>query len=322
MMPTSNSQSDNGKFAVKYRLPTAIVLTTLLFLWASLRPLDVSHDTDLYVDMFNNYFSESGGRFSELLFGWIASALVVILEDIPNGREIGGRTFLVFIALIESILFFLILKRKKVAEAVLMAFGFGPLIFLDVIRQGLAMLLAGLFVLEDRSKKIYLIAAAMATHIVAAIALLRLHLNKKHYKAVFVSAIVLLIVVYVLQDHLQGRYDYYVRVGYFQKFEEFEFSLNRISILNIFVVIFFFFAGAIGGFSKPETAILVTLYLSSIIFPLMFRVYFFYFFVMACSRDMLMPGKRITHVLFNIGYAFILLRFAMNAFQIFDKPAI
>lgn len=307
---------------MRYRLPTAIFLSSLFFISAALRPLDVAHDTDLYVEMFNNYFTEGVDRFSELVFGWIAGFLVAIFDMIPNGREIGVRFFLVLLALLESLLFFLILKRKNTVEAIIMAFGFGPLIFLDIIRQGLAMLLAGLFVAGERSKKIYLIGAALATHIVAAVAILKLQLNRRHLMAILASTFVFIVVVYLLRDHLQGRLDYYFRIGYFQPLDELEFSLANFSVLNILVILFFFFAGAVGGFAKFETFVLITLYLTSIIFPLTFRVYFFYFFVMSCSRDMLMPIKCITHALFNIGYSLILLRFAMNAFQMFDKPPV
>lgn len=300
-----------------YRLPTAFFLSLLFFLWAAFRPIDLAHDTDLYLRVFENYFLEDGERFSELVFDWIASGLAVFFKEIPWGREIGGRFFLVFVALLEGVLFFFILKRKSPIEAVITAWGFGPLMMLDVIRQGLAMLLAGVFFSAKRPRLFFLI-AAFATHIVAVVSLLRIHLEKGQVKYAVIAFGSSLLIAFALMETLQGRYDYYVRIGYFFELGDGAVSLSNFSIANVVVISFILFGALIKGFTKTEAIVLLCLYLPSIVFPLLFRVYFFYFFVMACSRDMLMKGDRLSHILFNVGYAIILFRFSLNAFDWFE----
>lgn len=302
---------------MNYRLTTAFLLSLFFFLLASFRPVDFAHDTDLYLRVFENYFLEDGERFSEVVFGSVAAGLAVFFNEIPQGREIGGRFFLVVIALIEGILFFHILKRKSPIEAVITAWGFGPLMMLDVIRQGLAMLLAGNFFSAKKPRLIFLI-GAFATHIVAVVSLLRIRLERGQVKYAVIAFGLSLLLAFALMEALQGRYEYYVRIGYFFELGDGDVSMGNFSIANIVVVLFILFGAAIKGFSRTEAIILLCLYLSSIVVPLLFRVYFFYFFVVACSRDMLMKGDRLSHILFNIGYSVILFRFSLNAFDWFE----
>ena len=310
---TNHCGFSNSKFN---RVATALILSILFLLWASFRPVVLGHDTGMYINIFERYFSENTVRFSGVIFGLIASGWATILNQIPGGREIGGRMFLVFIALIESVLFFNILRKKRPSEAILMAFSYGPLMLLDIIRQGLAMLLAGNF-FSSKKLKLYLLVGAFATHIVAVISLLKIRLNNKNIKYVVIFVFIFLFIVFYLFGGLQNKFDYYYRLGSFNDLiskNGFLLGLKRLSIANIFVISFIVFGGIIRGFKNTETIILLILYISSIFAPLLFRLYFFYFFIVSCSRDVLMKWNNVLYIIFNIGYALILLKFSLNAF--------
>ena len=100
---------------MRYRLPTAIFLSSLFFISAALRPLDVAHDTDLYVEMFNNYFTEGVDRFSELVFGWIAGFLVAIFDIDAVSRPIIGKPydFWIIFGIVATLVTFMIILFKR-----------------------------------------------------------------------------------------------------------------------------------------------------------------------------------------------------------------
>lgn len=316
---TDDSRENDHK-RLTYRLPTALLLTAVFFVCAVVRPLDVGHDTALYVETLNAYFVEDAARFPDLLFNGIATAIATVFNQIPGGREVSGRSFLIFIALIESIFMVQILRRKKyILESILLAISYGPLIFLDILRQGLSMLLAGVFLSGQRRQPFYIL-GALSTHTVSAIALLRIPLKKINplYFAIILG--LLLIVVYLVSDGIAARYEYYARTeGYLSDadLEVIGFSWDAFSIANIFVFLFFFYSAAVGGFTKFEAFVLSILYLLSVFLPILHRVYLFYFFSLSCSRDVLINSKKIRYTIFNILYAVVLLKFSTNAFFTF-----
>lgn len=316
---------------LNFRVQAAFLLSFLFFLLAAFRPVGLNHDTGLYIAQVKAYFIEDGVRYPDLLFNGLAKLISSIVGSFSPSGEGTGRVFLVIMALFESVLMFTILRRKKSAvEATLMAFGFGPLIFLDIMRQGTAMLLAGVF-FSGKTRKYLLMVGALATHVVAVVSLLLLSLTKKNaWILAILAAVMALVVVFVLQHALTLRYDYYMRTGGYLLGKG-DFSLEKVmgmfSVSNIIVLLFMFFGYKVGSFTLQESVVVVMLYLLSIYIPLLYRLYLFYFFCMASSRDMLRTGdqiagflslKQIMGVMFNMGYAIILLRFSIGAFVYFD----
>jgi hypothetical protein len=304
---------------MRYRLHAAFLLSMFFFLWAAFRPLSLNHDTSLYVEQVEAYFVNDGVRFPDIFFNGMASAIAVVFDQVPGGREISGRFFLVCIALIQSVLLFIILRKKRrIIEATLLAFSFGPLIFLDIIRQGMAMLLAGVF-FSGKNHRFWLMVGSLSTHIVSVISILLLPLNKKNWKILVLSLCFFLIALVVLRDDLLARYEYYLRTaGYLLGIEDLDVQsiLDIYSVSNLFVLLFFVFGNLVGAFTRVEAIIFFVLYVVSIYIPLFYRFYLFYFFCVSCSRDMLMSSKQITGLMFNVAYAVILLRFSLNAFDL------
>lgn len=301
-----------------YRLLAALLLSIFFFLWAVVRPVDVGHDTALYVETLNAYFAKDDARFPDLLFNGIATAITTVFNQIPGGREVCARFFFIFIALIESILLMRILRGKKyILESILLAISYGPLMFLDTIRQGTSMLFAGVYYSGHRRQPIYII-GALSTHIASAIALLGIRLKRNNllYYAILLGVVCTL--VYFLADGLAARFEWYSRTdGYLANIDSLELSWDMFSVANIFVILFFSYSAAVGGFTKFEAFILFILYLVSIVIPLFFRFYLFYFFCLSCSKDVLIYSKDIKYIIFNILYAVVLLRFSLYAFFTF-----
>ena len=313
--------NDERKFDQKrlsYRLPTALLLTAIFFFWAVLRPLDVGHDTALYAETIERYLVPDAARYPDVFFHAIATSIATFSNQIPGGRELSGRFFFVCVALIESVLMVCILRRKKyIVEAILLAISYGPLMFLDIIRQGMSMLLAGVFFSGNRRQPFYLI-GALATHAISAIAFLAMPLKKKNLFAYAILLSVAGIFAFLLFDELAARIAWYSRTeGYLADIDSMGFSWDVLSVANLFVIAFFIYAAAVGGFTKLEAFILFILYLVSIFLPLFHRAYLFYFFCLSCSRDVLIDSKRVKYILFNILYAVVVLKFSLNAFYTF-----
>lgn len=319
----SNKTNDERKIDHKrlsYRLPTALLLTAFFFLWAAVRPLDVGHDTGLYVEVIESYFQDDDTHhFPDVFFNATATAIATVFNQIPGGRELSGRFFLIFIALIESVLMMRILRRKKyILESILLAIGYGPLMFLDIIRQGVSMLLAGVFFSGHRQQPLYII-GALSTHVTSATALIGIPLKKKKLLSYAIFLGVLCILAFFVIDKLAARFEYYSRTaGYLADIDSMVFSWDVFSVANIFIFLFFLYSAAVGGFTKFEVFVLSVLYLLSIFLPLFYRFYLFYFFCLSCSKDVLINSKQIKYIIFNILYAVVLLRFSLNAFFTFD----
>lgn len=316
---------------LNFRGQVAFLLSFLLFLIAALRPVGMNHDTGLYIEQVEAYFVEGDIRFPDLLFDGLAKLIALIVASFSLPNEVAGRFFLVTIALFQSALLFTILRPKKsTVEAVLMAFSFGPLIFMDIIRQGTAMLLAGVF-FSGKNRQYLLLLGALATHVVSVVSLLVLPATRRNIWiiAILVSFTVL-IVVFALQDELAARYAYYMSTaGYLHDKENFTLAkvMAMFSAFNFIVLLFFFFGYKVGSFTLQESVLLVILYLLSIYIPLLYRLYLFFFFCVASSGDRLRTGKQLSGFLslkqimglmFNICYAIVLLRFSIGAFVYFD----
>jgi hypothetical protein len=298
-----------------YRLHIALLWSAFFFLWAAMRPLDVGHDTSMYAGFIEQYMRSDGERYPDFVFDLVASATASVFSQFPGGRENGGRVFLVFIALVESVLMFMILTRKKNGiEATLLALSFGPLMFLDFIRQGMSMLFAGVYFSGKARGRLFLLLGALATHIISIVSLFLIPLNKKNVKILAVFLCSLLVVYLLAADRLQDRFDFYEKMRYFYDISEFQSLTDVYSFLNIVVLLFLLYGSLIGGFTKRESIVLIVFYVVNIYFPLFYRLYLFYFFCVACSRDMFMSGRRITHLIFNIGYVVVLLRFSLGPF--------
>ncbi len=309
----------------------AFLLSFLFFLIAALRPVEMNHDTGLYIEQVEAYFVDGDIRFPDLLFDGLAKLISLIVASFSPSNAVAGRFFLVIIAMFQGALLFAILRRKRSAvEAVLIAFAFGPLIFMDIIRQGTAMLLAGVF-FSGKNRQYLLLLGALATHVVSIVALLALPATRRNIWIITILlSFTMLIVVFVLQDELASRYEYYIRtVGYLHDKENFTLTkvMDMFSTFNFIVLLFFFLGYKIGSFTLQESALLGALYLLSIYIPLLYRLYLFFFFCVACSGDRIKDGKQLSGflslkqtigVIFNICYAIVLLRFSIGAFVCFD----
>src|SRR6266571_8916388 len=226
-----------AKKTTYFQLYLAFVLSFFWFWAGGLRTEQIGHDFPLYVDQVTKYYSPSDVRFPDLVFHSIATVLTMVVDTFGFDKALAVRVFFLTVAFLQAILLFIILRSKRPAEMFLIAIGFCPLIFLDIIRQGLAMLLAGAFFVDRGRKKAGLLLLAAATH---------------------VSSIV-----------------------------------------------------SIGAFDpRQEGSILILLYILGVALPLFFRTYLFYLFVVTCSRDVFVRKWSVGSVLFNIGYAILVLRMA------------
>ena len=309
----------------------AFLLVGLFFLIAAFRPIGMNHDTELYIAQVNAYFVEGDIRFPDLLFDGLAKLISLTASSFFSSTDEAGRFFFVIVAIFQSALMFKILRRKKSAvEATLMAFGFGPLIFLDIIRQGTAMLLAGVF-FSGKNRKYLLLLGAFVTHVVSVVSLLMLPMARRSmWSITILLSVILLMIIFVLQDELAARYEFYMRTaGYLHDKENFTFveMMGMFSTLNFAVLLFFFLGYKVGSLTLQESVVLVVTYLVSIYIPLFYRFYLFFFFCVASSDDRLRTGKQLSDflslkqvmgVIFNIAYAIVLLRFSIGAFVYFD----
>src|SRR5215472_3222507 len=98
-----------GRHSGDYRLQIALLWPAVFFLWAAMRPVDFAHDTSMYVDSIEQYMRTDGDRYPDFVFDLIARATAAVFSQFPGGRDVGGRVFLVLIALIQSALMFVIL---------------------------------------------------------------------------------------------------------------------------------------------------------------------------------------------------------------------
>jgi hypothetical protein len=301
----------------------ALWLALGLFIFAASRPLDVGRDTALYFETFSAYYTEYGVRFPDLIFDAIATVTAISFDLFLVDRDTAGRAFFLFVALIQCYLMVFVLKRKRYfIESFLIAVSYGPLIFLDIIRQGLSMLFAAMFLSSNSRLKPAYIIAAVATHGVALITLLHLPLRKVKLVYLLFGIAVLFVFYYFLFEGLLARYEYYSRTdGYLSAVDLDQLSNvgEKVSLLNVLVLLFFTYGAAVGGLNRKEAAILSALYLISIYLPLLFRVYLFYFFTLSVSRDVLIDSLKLRYLVFNFMYAAVLLNFSTKAFFAFGE---
>jgi hypothetical protein len=291
------------------QLCLAFLFSNFWFWAGGLRTEDLGHDFQLYSDQVTQYYSPSEVRFPDLLFHSIATGETIVLDLFGIDKALAARFFFLTIAFLQAVLLFIILRYKRPAETCLIAIGFAPLIFLDIIRQGLAMLLAGAFLIEPHRKKAVLLVFAFATHLTSIVSIAAFDVRKLSPAIAMSTAVIILILGWFLIDDLTARYVWYSTHEGYLLFEDVpDVTAMKFSYLNAIVLLFF--AGSIiaGFLPRQEGGILILLYLLSMAVPLFFRTYLFYLFAVTCSRDVFVRKWSIGSVLFNIGYAILVLR--------------
>ncbi|SRR6266568_1960453 len=304
-----------AKKTTYFQLYLAFVLSFFWFWAGGLRTEQIGHDFPLYVDQVTKYYSPSDVRFPDLVFHSIATVLTMVVDTFGFDKALAVRVFFLTVAFLQAILLFIILRSKRPAEMFLIAIGFCPLIFLDIIRQGLAMLLAGAFFVDRGRKKAGLLLLAAATHVSSIVSIGAFDLRKVTPATVVGVVGLILILGWFLIDALTARYVWYsYHEGYLQFEDMPDFSTMQLSYFNVIVLLFFVGSIIAGFLPRQEGSILILLYILGVALPLFFRTYLFYLFVVTCSRDVFVRKWSVGSVLFNIGYAILVLRMAPLAF--------
>lgn len=304
------------------RLCLAFVLSFFWFWVGGLRTEQIGHDFLLYADQVTRYYSPSDIRFPDLVFHSIATIVTMVLDLFGVNKALAARVFFLTIALLQAALLFAILRSKRSAEMILIAIGFGPLIFLDIIRQGLAMLFAGAYFVARDRKKAGLLLLAFSTHVSSIVSIGAFDLRKTPLATIMGAVGIVLILGWFLIDDLTARYVWYsYHEGYLAFAGVPDVAAMQFSYFNAIVLMFFSWSIITGFLSRQEGGVLILLYLLSAALPLFFRTYVLYFFVMACSRDVLVRKWSMGSVLFNTGYVFLILRMAPLAFVATDPGA-
>lgn len=283
----------------------AFILSLIVTIIAALRPLSLGYDTKLYVEVLNSYWSNGTDKFPDLIFAGYTWIFTNILEQ----GDIATRLYLLIISVFQGYLFYKILKIKSPIEGMILTVGYAPLIFFDIIRQGVSMLLIGYYLAVER-KNIFIIFAVM-THINAVVIIFKDKFFKENKKYIVLFFAILASLLIIMWGGLEARFDYYISSEKYllNNISEIE-ILNILTIYNVLVMIFIIYSLILGKFSRFESAILITFYLLSIVYPIFFRIYFFYFFILSCSKSYLIFDKSLNGNLFNMLYIIVLLNFS------------
>lgn len=286
------------------KLIIPLVLSFLIGLIAAFRPYSIGFDTPLYIEILNSYWTDGTSQFPDLIFSTYTKIFTFIF---PNNIE-SERIYLVSISLLQSILLFKILIKKNIFESILITLGFGPLIFFDILRQGTAMLLVASYIIAP-TKNNYLI-LGLLSHINSIVVFINFNLFKI-YKIIFPILIFFLLSIYLNSEELFNRINFYLAdPDYLKDSDLFGRFIDKISIKNILVfvsMIFFFYTKKINSLN---TSVLAVLYFVSIPYPIIFRLYFFYFFIIFCNMKLDFSDHRISNVTNNILLSFIILNFS------------
>lgn len=283
----------------------AFTLSLIVTTVAALRPLSLGYDTELYVEVLDSYWTNGTDKFPDLIFATFTWIFTSILEQ----GDVETRLYLSIISVFQGYLFYKIIKFKPPIEGMFLTVGYAPLIFFDIIRQGVSMLLIGYYLAVER-KNIFIIFAVM-THINAVVILFNDNFFRENKKFIVIFFAILAFLLFVVWSGLEARFNYYISSDLYllKNISEIE-ILNILSFYNVFVIIFIIYSLILGKFSRYESAILITFYLLSIAYPIFFRLYFFYFFIISCSRSYLIFNKSLNGNLFNILYIIVLFNFS------------
>jgi hypothetical protein len=283
----------------------AFVLSLIVTTIAALRPLSLGYDTKLYVEVLDSYWTNGTDKFPDLIF----DAYTWIFTSILEHGNIETRLYLSIISVFQGYLFYKIIKIKSPVEGMFLTVGYAPLIFFDIIRQGVSMLLIGYYLAVER-KNIFIIFAVM-THINAVVFLFKNNFYRENKKYIVFFFAIIPYLLFIMWSGLEARFFYYISSEkYLLKNLSVNEILNILSIYNVLVIIFIIYSLILGKFSRYESAILITFYLLSICYPIFFRIYFFYFFIISCSKSYLIFNKSLNGNLFNILYIIVLLNFS------------
>ncbi len=286
------------------KLIIPLVLSFLIGIIAAFRPYTVGYDTPLYIEVLNSFWTDGTSQFPDLIF----SAYTKIFTFIFPNNSVSERIYLVSISLLQSILLFKILIKKNIFESILISLGFGPLIFFDILRQGTAMLMIANYIIAP-TKYNYLI-LGLLSHLNSIVVFINFNLFKR-YKITFPILICVLLSIHFSSEELYNRINFYLAdTDYLNDRDIFGRFIDKISIQNILVFVsmaFFFYTKKI---NFNNISVLTLLYFISIPYPIIFRLYFFYFFIIFCNMKLDFRDYRISNVTNNILLTIIILNFS------------
>jgi hypothetical protein len=286
------------------KLIIPLVLSFLIGIIAAFRPYSIGYDTPLYIEVLNSYWTDGTSQFPDLIFSNYAKIFTFIF---PN-NSVSERIYLVSISLLQSILLFKILIKKNIFESILISLGFGPLIFFDILRQGTAMLMIANYIIAP-TKYNYLI-LGLLSHFNSIVVFINFNLFKR-YKITFPILIFVLLSIHFNSEELYNRINFYLAdTDYLNDRDIFGRFIDKISIQNILVFVsmaFFFYTKKI---NFNNISVLTLLYFISIPYPIIFRLYFFYFFIIFCNMKLDFSDYRISNVANNILLSFLILNFS------------
>ncbi len=243
------------------------------------------------------------------------NAYTAIYSKIIPAGSASERVYLISLSLIQSILFYNILKNRSLIQSIVMTAGFGPLIFFDIVRQGLAMLLAGAIV-SSKSKINFIKIFPLLIHNSGLVLFTMLRLKVFSLKIILAAVLIAAIFYLFLYEGAINRYLFYINnSGYFISIDSniYDEFINKISVQNIIVLTTFLFGHKLGIFDNKQILFLILFYLVSILMPLFFRLYIFYIFLVFSEKDIIcFRYKNIFKLVFSLLIAIVILNFAFK----------
>lgn len=298
----------SGKYSI---IANAFLVAAIFLIIAILRPLDFGNDTITYYITFIEYYDtgERIDRFPDLYFDLLSKFIV----NNVRGQEEGFGILLIIIGLSQFVFFYKILaKQHNVFMIYVIGLSFGPLIFFDILRQGLAMVIVGYFYLY-RSAIIFFI-FSIGVHLNSLFALPILFgsnklLSKKQISSLFVFSVV---IVALLFEEIYGRLAWYLtHDGYLTSVIELNSLLDSWSAMNYLVVIFYIYIIKSFQIRTMEGVVLLVTYLSSIYYPLLHRIYIFILFLITINPEISISRM---NKISSLVYCVIILKLFLNAF--------
>lgn len=287
----------------------ALILSLIICILASIRPFSLGYDTQSYIYILNTHWFGMLEPTPDIFF----NAYTAIYSKIIPAGSASERIYLISLSLIQSILFYNILKNRSLIQSFVMTVGFGPLIFFDIVRQGLAMLVAGAL-LSNNSKLALLKIFPSLIHNTGLIIFTTLRFKVFSIKIILAAVLIVAIFYLFLYEGAINRYLFYANSdSYLISIDHniyYEF-IYKLSMLNIIVLITFLFGHMLGIFDNKQTIFLIFFYSISILMPIFFRLYIFYIFLLFSNKDIILFRKKnLFRSAFSLSIAIVVLNFA------------
>jgi hypothetical protein len=289
----------------------ALVLSLIICILAAVRPLSLGYDTLSYIYILNTHWLGVPEPSPDLFF----NAYTAIFSKIIPAGSASERAYLIVLSLIQTILFYKILKNRNLFQSTVMMVGFGPIIFFDIVRQGLAMLLAGVIV-SCKSKINLIKIIPLLIHNSGFVLFTMFRFKVLSFKIILAAVFITAIAYLFLYEGAINRYLFYInKDDYIISFDSniFYKFIYKISFFNIVVATTFLIGHKLGVFDNKQIIFLLLFYLLSILIPIFFRLYIFYIFLIFSDKNIIcFKNKKLFRIIFSLLMTIIILNFSFK----------